>query len=156
MITIEKYNAEMIPELWKVYFTSIRMVCRNDYSKKQIEAWAPESFDLNTFKEKMDKINPFVAMLDEKVIAYSDLQSDGLIDHFYVHGEFQGKGVGTKLMKTILNQGKSYPRLYSHVSHTAKSFFLKHGFSVVKVKHEKIRNMSIENNLMVKENHYDH
>ena len=34
----------------------------------------------------------------------------------------------------------------------AKSLYLKHGFSVVKVKNEEIRGVYIENNLMVKEN----
>lgn len=152
MVTIEKYDAGLILGLWDVYFTSIRTVCCNDYSKEQIEAWAPESFDINLFKEKMNNLNPFVAMLDGKVIGYTDLQEDGLIDHFYVHGDFQGTGAGNKLMESVLVKGESYPKLYSHVSHTAKSFYLKYGFSVTKVKNEEIRGVQIENNLMVKEN----
>ena len=152
MVSIEKYDVEMIPEMWDVYFTSIRMVCSKDYSKEQIEAWAPESFDLNLFREKMDRLNPFVAMLGRKVVGYTDLQEDGLIDHFFVHGEFQGKGAGTKLMEAVLNKGKSYPKLYSHVSHTAKPLYLKHGFTVAKVKNEEVRGVYIENNLMVREN----
>ena len=152
MVTIENYNVEMVTELWDTYFTSIRMVCCKDYSKEQIEAWAPESFDLNIFREKMDKLNPFVAVFSGKVIGYTDLQDDGLIDHFFVHGEFQGKGAGSKLMEAILNKGKSYPKLYSNVSHTAKPLYLKYGFLVEKVKNEDVRGVYIENNLMVKEN----
>ena len=152
MVTIEKYDVEIISEMWDVYFTSIRMVCGKDYSKEQIEAWAPKSFDLRLFREKMDKLNPFIAMSSGKVIGYTDLQEDGLIDHFYVHGEFQGKGAGTKLMEVVLHKGKNYPKLYSHVSHTAKPFYLKYGFSVAKVKNEEVRGVCIENNLMVKEN----
>ena len=102
MITLEEYDSEMAPSLWEVYYTSIRMVCGGDYSKKQIEAWAPESFDLNVFKEKMDKLNPFVAVLDGKIVGYADLQLDGLIDHFFVHGEFQRRGIGRKLMQAVL------------------------------------------------------
>ncbi len=152
MVKIKKYDVEMIPQMWDVYFTSIRMVCSKDYSKEQIEAWAPESFDLALFREKMDNLNPFVAMSSGKVVAYADLQEDGLIDHFFVHGEFQGKGAGKKLMETILNKGNNYPKLYSHVSHTARPLYLKYGFSVEKVKNEEIRGVCIENSLMVKEN----
>lgn len=152
MVTVVKYDAGMIPELWDVYFTSIRMVCSNDYSKEQIEAWAPESFNLNIFKEKIDNLNPFVAVSEGKVVGYTDLQSDGLIDHFFVHGDFQRIGAGTILMEAILNKGKCYPKLYSNVSHTAKPFYLKHGFSVEKVRDEEIRGVFIENNLMIKEN----
>jgi len=108
MVTIEKYEAGLIPGLWDVYFTSIRMVCSNNYKKDQIEAWAPESFDINIFKETMGKLDPFVAMSDRKVVGYTDLQKDGLIDHFYVHGEYQRKGVGKKLMEAVLDKGVSY------------------------------------------------
>lgn len=152
MVIIEEYSSEKILELWDVYFSSIRMVCSKDYSKEQIEAWAPESFDMTIFERKMSILDPFLAICDEKVVGYSDLQSDGLIDHFFVHGDFQEKGVGTRLMNAILDKGESYPKLYSNVSHTAKPFFLKHGFSVVNVKNEEIRGALIENNLMVREN----
>ncbi len=151
-MTVVEYDVEMVPDLWSVYFTSIRMVCSRDYSMEQIEAWAPESLSLNVFREKMDKINPFVAISGGKVVGYSDLQVDGLIDHFYVHGECQGQGVGAELMKAILSKGANYPRLYSHVSHTAKPFYLKHGFSMVKTRKEQVGSVCIENNLMVKEN----
>ena len=152
MFTIEKYDVAMLPSLWDVYFSSIRMVCSKDYSKEQIEAWAPESFDLNIFGEKMDNLNPFVAISNGKAVGYADLQEDGLIDHFFVHGNFQGKGIGGKLMEAILKKGASLPRLYSNVSHTAKPLYLKYGFSIEKVKNEEVRGVYIENNLMVREN----
>ncbi len=150
MITIKRYNAEMVSALWQVYFTSIRMVCCNDYSKQQIEAWAPESLDLNLVKEKMDQIQPFVAISDDEIIGYADLQTDGLIDHFFVHGEYQGKGAGTALMTNILKEGSGLPSLYSHVSHTAKPFYKKYGFLVEEVRQEEVRGCKIENNLMVR------
>lgn len=151
MIKIEKYDVKMIPEIWDVYFTSIRMVCNKDYSKEQVEAWAPVSFDLDLFRKRIDKLDPLVATLNGKVVGYTDLQNDGLIDHFFVHGEFQGKGVGAKLMEAIFIKGKAFPKLYSHVSHTAKPFYLKHGFSFVNVRREYVRGTYIENSLMVKE-----
>jgi putative acetyltransferase len=128
MVNIEKYNDEMAADLWQVYFTSIRMICTKNYSKEQIQAWAPESFDLKLFKDKMEHIKPFVALFNGSIVGYADLQPDGLIDHFFVHGNHQGKGAGTALMKKILDVGGSKPRLYSYVSHTAKSFYLRHSF----------------------------
>jgi len=152
MVSIEKYNAKMVGELWQVYFTSIRMVCIKDYSEEQVQAWAPENFDMNLFQEKMDKIKPFIALLDNKVIGYADLQSDGLIDHFFVHGKYQRRGAGIALMKNILKEGECMPKLYSYVSHTAKPLYINHGFQVEKIRLEEIRGCKIENNVMVKKN----
>ncbi len=150
MITIEKYNSEMVSELWQVYFTSIRLVCSNNYSKEQIEVWAPENLDINLVRQKMDQIKPFVAMLGDKIIGYADLQTDGLIDHFFVHGKYQGLGAGAALMTHIVNEGSHMPKLYSYVSNTAKAFYRKYGFVVKNVRLEKIRGCGLENNLMVR------
>lgn len=147
---IESYKTHMAAELWQVYFTAIRMICIRDYSQEQVRAWAPDSFDPNIFREKMDKLNPFVAVLNGKIVGYADLQANGLIDHFFVHGEYQGRGAGSALMKTILEEGNTKPKLYSYVSHTAKPLYIKHGFVVEETRLEEIRGCKIENNLMVR------
>jgi len=72
------------------------------------------------------------------------------IDHFFVHGEYQSRGVGHLLMEKILHEGMGKERLYSYVSYTAKLFYLRHGFVVEKVRQEEIRGCKIENNLMVR------
>lgn len=123
MISINKFEKEMAVDLWQVYFTAIRLICVKDYSDEQVNAWAPDNFDMKTFKERQEILNPFVAKLGSKVVGYADLQSNGLIDHFYVHGEYQSIGVGDALMNAILEKGHSMTKLYSHVSMTAKPFF---------------------------------
>ncbi len=57
-------------------------------------------------------------------------------------------------MKKILNEGSSKPKLYSYVSHTAKQFYINHGFVLEKVRQEEIRGCKIENNIMVRKNKF--
>jgi putative acetyltransferase len=49
----------------------------------------------------MSSINPFIAATDGVIVGYSDLQSSGLIDHFFCHHNYQGCGVGKALMSQI-------------------------------------------------------
>jgi putative acetyltransferase len=49
----------------------------------------------------MSSINPFIAETDGVIAGYSDLQSSGLIDHFFCHHNYQGCGVGKALMSHI-------------------------------------------------------
>lgn len=148
MVTIEKYESSMAPEIWQVYFTAIRLICISDYSEAQVKAWASDKFDLTLFQEKLDYLNPFVASVQSKIVGYADLQADGLIDHFFVHGEHQSMGVGRALMNAILEKGRNKSKLYSNVSMTAKPFFQHYGFKIEKVQEVEIRGCKIKNNVM--------
>lgn len=148
MVTINKYSDEIAPALWDVFYTSIRLVCVKDYSGEQVAAWAPDEFDQSIFREKMESIKPYIAKIGSDIVGYADLQPCGLIDHFYVHGHHQAKGIGTKLMKMILSEGSSFPKLYSHVSFTAKPFYESYGFQVKKVQELTVRGVILKNNYM--------
>jgi GNAT superfamily N-acetyltransferase len=52
----------------------------------------------------MSSINPFIAATDGVIAGYSDLQSSGLIDHFFCHHNYQGCGVGKALMSQIFSK----------------------------------------------------
>lgn len=148
MVTIEKYTKGIASDLFDVFYTSIRLVCRKDYSAEQVAAWVPKSFETGVFEEKMESIKPFVARIGSDIVGYADMQPCGLIDHFYVHGHHQKKGVGTALIDTILKKGAKLPKLYSHVSFTAKPFYESHGFKVLKVQEFEAKGVVLKNNYM--------
>jgi putative acetyltransferase len=148
VVLIEKFVEGMEKDLREVFFTSIRTTCAKDYSNAQLEVWAPQTYDHNSWNERIRGIRPFVARLDGKIVGYSDLQLDGYIDHFFVHGEFQARGIGTALMSTILKQGAESQFLCSQVSITAKPFFIRHGFEVLKAQEVSIQNIKLKNYYM--------
>src|SRR5690554_6201508 len=86
MITIDAYRPGFDEDLWQVYYTAIRQVCVDHYSRPQIEAWAPDDLDQHIFSSKMRELKPYVAFIGDVIVGYADLQVDGYIDHFYVHG----------------------------------------------------------------------
>lgn len=112
MISIVNYKEGMENDLWNVYFSAIRLVCINNYSLKQVQAWAPDQFNMDIWANKLHELNPFVAKIRSSIVGYADLQQDGLIDHFFVHGEHQSVGVGGLLMKSILQKGQHMEKLY--------------------------------------------
>ena len=134
--------------LFEVFYTAIHQVCSKDYTQEQIEAWAPKSLNRDVWSEKIRQIQPFVAQFGTKIVGYSDLQENGLIDHFFVHGDYQGMGVGHALMTEIIVRGSAMPLLKSEVSHTASEFYEKHGFKIVGEQKIEIRGVELSNNLM--------
>ncbi len=140
------------PVLWALFRSTIRNVSIRDYSPAQVNAWAPADLDEAVWRAKIQTIKPFVAMLGEQIAGYSDLQSDGLIDHLFVHYQYQRRGVATALMREIESRAErnALKVLKAHVSITARPFFEASGFSVAREQGIDIRGERLTNYLMHK------
>lgn len=152
MVIIRNYKESDARALWDIFFHTVRHINSRDYSQEQVEAWAPESFDFDVWKKRMTCLDPFVAEINGNVVGYTDLQSNGLIDHFFCHHKYQGQGVGRALMEHVLASGKQVgiTRFYSEVSITARPFYERFGFSVVQEQLVEVRGQKLCNFVMEK------
>lgn len=153
-IQVRHYQDGDAEFLSQIYYNTIHMVNAKDYSKEQLDAWAPWSSvqDYSGWKEKLEKIKPFVALIGETIVGFAEFELNGHIDCFYVHHEFQGSGIGSALMREIDTEArkKSLPRIYAEVSITARPFFEAKGFHVVKQQTVQIRGAELINFVMEK------
>lgn len=152
MVRIRNYQPNDSKALWEIYFYTVRNINVRDYSQEQVEAWAPSDFDSELWQKCMNRIQPFVAELDDRVVGYTDLQLSGLIDHFFCHHEYQGKGVGRALMEHVFEIGRirGVYRYFSEVSITARPFYEHLGFTVVNEQEVEMRGVKLTNYVMEK------
>ncbi|WP_078927658.1 GNAT family N-acetyltransferase [Vibrio cincinnatiensis] len=152
MIEIRKYQESDALDLWAIFYHTVRNVNLRDYSQAQVEAWAPDGFSSEIWKRQMNLLSPFVAEIDGKIVGYSDLQENGLIDHFFCHHEHQGQGVGRQLMEHVLRMGElqGITRFYSEVSITARPFYERFGFNVIQEQTIEVRGQKLCNFVMEK------
>ncbi|CAG9295960.1 GNAT family N-acetyltransferase [Celerinatantimonas diazotrophica] len=152
MIKIRNYKESDAQALWDIFYHTVHNVNIRDYSKAQVSAWAPDNFDFAIWQRKMNSILPIVAQIDGEIVGYADVQNSGLIDHFFCHYEHQGKGVGRSLMERIMVVGKAkgISRFFSEVSITARPFYEKFGFIVVKEQTVEMRGEKLQNFVMEK------
>jgi len=152
-IIIRQYTCKDAQDLAKIYFHTIHKVNSQDYSEEQINAWAPSSsLETKGWKKKWENLIPIVAQLDDVVVGFVELESNGHIDCFYVHHEYQRCGVGSLLMNEVFNKAKTskLKRVYAEVSITAKPFLESKGFNVVKQQNVNIRGIELTNFVMEK------
>lgn len=138
--------------LRRVFHSAVHRVASADYSPEQIEAWAPDSVDLDGWEQHMQSLNPFVAVEGDEIVGYADIQRSGYIDHFYVSGHHPLRGIGTQLMHALHEEAARFQttELTSHVSKTAQPFFGRFGFQVVEQRSPTIRGVIVPNALMRK------
>lgn len=152
-VTIRKYESTDARALADIYYHTIHCINIHDYSEEQVNAWAPlSSLELDGWENKWAKLAPIVAVMDDKVVGFAEFESSGHIDCFYVHHEYQGRGVGTILLEAIEGEAnkKNIHRIYAKVSITAKPFFESKGFHVIKKQSILIRGCELVNFLMEK------
>ena len=138
--------------LFDIFLSSLYGIASKDYNQKQIEAWASKDRDIKQWNESIRKLNPFVAIIDNKIVGFADLQANGYIDHFFVDSEYARQGIGTSLMEHILCQAKtlSLDELSANVSKTAENLFIKYGFEVIERRFPQRENIILENAFMLK------
>jgi putative acetyltransferase len=119
--------------LQEIYFESTRRLNSKDYTPEQIERWVAKHADLSEWISRLAGTKPLVAVIDGRPVAFAELEADGHIDFFYCHPDWQGIGVGSELMRAIIDEAlRSGVRcLHAEVSVTAEPFFTKKGFETV-------------------------
>lgn len=148
---IRKFREGDERELWNLFYNTIHNVNNQDYDANQIAAWAPDDLDINIAIQKFREIDPFVVIEVGKIIGYADIQSDGYIDHFFCHHDFQRQGVGRMLFAALEKEARERGilKMYSNVSITARPFFEAMGFSVEKEQVLQVKGQGLKNYRMV-------
>lgn len=125
-------------ELAELFFHTIHSINIRDYTEEQIEAWAPQSTFLDPSKVKewtkrFARTKPIIALIEDKIVGFAELEPNGHIDCFYCHHEWIGKGVGSALMQEVYKRAKNNhtKRIFTEASITAKPFFESHHFVII-------------------------
>lgn len=147
---IRRYQPGEEPALFEVYYSAIHLIAVRDYTLEQVQAWAPRELDSELWANRIRGINPFVAELKGELVGYADLQQNGYIDYFFVSGKHGRRGIGSLLMRRLLDEAGliGASELTTDASRTAQPFFARFGFTIAEQRYPKCRGVVIPNALM--------
>jgi putative acetyltransferase len=133
-ILIRNFRTGDEPALRAVFYASVHGLACTNYTREQLDAWAPLEHDRAQWAARMQANQPFIAHVDGSaaIAGLADLQASGYIDQFFVAPAFAGLGVARALMAHLHAQvaQRSIPALQADVSLTAEPFFAASGFVV--------------------------
>ena len=127
---IREYQSSDCEELTKLFYNTVHTVNAKDYTEEQLDAWATGQVDLNKWDQSLREHYSIVAVENEMLVSFGDIDESGYLDHLFVHADYQGKGIGTMICNR-LEQAVS-GNIITHASITARPFFEKRGYRVVK------------------------
>ncbi|AWH83951.1 GNAT family N-acetyltransferase [Flavobacterium album] len=133
--TIRPYRSEDCDAIVQLFRETVHSVNAKDYTKGLLDAWAPAQIDNARWNSVLSaNFTIVVESEDGTIIGFGDIDSTGYFDHLFVHRDFQGQHVATSIANAIetFARKKSFERITVAASITAKPFFEKRGYRIIK------------------------
>lgn len=150
---IRKYRPEDVRILSQLFYHTVHTVNAKDYTPKQRNAWADGKVDLEKWNQSFLEHHTFVAVEllhgKEKITGFGDIDDSGYLDRLYVHKDYQGMGIGKALCRE-LEAAVASKELSTHASITARPFFEKLGYQVVREQQVERKGVLLSNYVMEK------
>ncbi|WP_101876818.1 GNAT family N-acetyltransferase [Lachnoclostridium edouardi] len=147
---IREYRPSDCREIAELFYNTVHTVNAADYSKPQLNAWATGKVDLEKWNSSFQEHNSFVVIEDEIIVGFGDIDKTGYLDRLYVHRDYQGKGVG-RMLCAKLEQMVPGGKITVHASITAKPFFEKRGYKLIKKQEVERQGIFLTNFIMEKQ-----
>ena len=149
-VTLRPYRPEDCPALAALFYETVHTVNAAHYTPAQLDAWAPACGpDLAAWDKSFRAHRTLVAELDGRLAGFGDLDpAAGCLDRLYVHKDLQGRGVATALCNA-LEEAAAGP-VVTHASVTARPFFARRGYRVLRAQQVERRGVTLANYVMEK------
>ena len=128
---IRRYKSVDLRQISRLFYETVHAVNIKDYTKEQINAWATGRIDLKEWDASFQRHITYVVTENDLVVGFGDIDRTGYLDKLFVHKDFQGRGIATAICDRLENEAE-VECIRVHASITAKSFFERRGYRVVK------------------------
>ena len=142
-LVVRPYRPSDCPGLAELFEQTVHGVCGRDYTPRQLDAWADGRVDLAVWDASFRAHTTVVAEWDGVIAGFADLADDGYLDRLYVHKDLQRRGIATALCDA-LPQAR-----WTHASLTARPFFERRGWRVIRQQQVERHGVKLTNFVMV-------
>jgi len=152
-ILIRELKEIDIPECIVLFQNTIHAVNAKDYSPTQLDAWAPKVKPKITPRwQTLSENIAYVAEFENQMVGFGDLTRDGYLDRLFVHKDFQGQGIAAAIVQKLEERANelNLKEITTAASITAKPFFERSGFVVMKDQQVEIHGVKLTNFVMRK------
>ena len=145
---IRTYQSSDCKEITELLYNTVHTVNMRDYTKEQVDVWAPEEPDLDGWNESLLAHYSIVAVEDNKIVGFGDIDETGYLDRLFVHKDYQRQGIASALCDQLEQAASG--RIFVHASITARPFFESRGYRVVKQQQVERKGIFLTNFVMEK------
>jgi len=152
-VVLREYTPTDGADVLRVFYDSVHSVASSDYTKEQLDAWAPDNLGIDYFNSRIQLNNyVVVALYEGAVVGFGASDDKGYFDLLYVHSQYQRIGVASLIadkIEELLFEG-GFSEISVDASITARGFFERRGYLLVAEQHVSLRGQTLTNFSMKK------
>lgn len=121
----------------RLMFDTVHRVNARDYSQAEIQAWVGDAPDPGALRHRLAGSYCQVAEAGGRIVGFGNIDVNGVLDHLFVHADHQGEGVGGALCRRLEPHAATAAAtaITVHASLTARPFFERRGYRIVREEH---------------------
>lgn len=133
-LQLRPFHSEDAEACLSLFRDCVHRVNARDYARDQIEAWASLTIDLDAWRARFDDRFAYVMTEGDGIVGFTDMTRSGHLDRLFVSADHQGCGIARCLLERLLSDAADtrIDEMTTDASITAKPFFERMGFSVVR------------------------
>ncbi len=149
-LVLRPYQEKDCEKLIDLFKNTVETVNSKDYNPDQISAWTSGVHKDRWNKSLMEHVS-LVALMGENIVGFADLdQKKALLDRLYISASHQHEGIATVLCDAL--EGIcAHPEIRTEASITARGFFEKRGYKVLREQQVERKGVLLTNYQMVKD-----
>lgn len=145
---LREYRPADCPQLADLFYHTVHTVNTKDYTEEQVNAWAAGQVDLEAWDRSFREHYTVVAEENGLLVGFGDIDQTGYLDRLYVHKDFQGRGIATAVCNQL--EQAVAGSIVTHASLTARPFFEKRGYTVLREQQVERHGVRLTNYVMEK------
>lgn len=146
-MNIRKYKSSDCDTLSHLFYDTVHSVNAADYTKAQLFAWADNPLKLKTRADDLLRQKTLIAEINGLAVGFGSIDKTGCLDLLFVHKDYLRYGIATALCDE-LEKGFNFATTYASI--TAKPFFEKRGYYILKESIAERGGVKLKNYLMKK------
>lgn len=151
--TVRPLEEKDAPEMQELFQSTVLNVNLRDYTQEEVADWASCGNSLAHWVKLLNE-HRFTGVFNDKgsLVGFSSMNSTGYLHSMFVHKDWQGRGIATRLLAEVEGIARTYgvTVITTEVSLTARSFFEKKGYKVIKEQKCQANRLRLTNFVMKK------
>ncbi len=145
---IREYTPADCKAITELFYNTVHTINAKDYTEEQLNVWAPECADREKWDKSLQAHYSIVAVKNGIIVGFGDIDSTGYLDRLYIHADYQRQGIASAICNQLEQAVQG--TITTHASITAKDFFAKRGYQIIKEQQIERQGIFLKNYVMKK------
>ncbi|MBN1045723.1 GNAT family N-acetyltransferase [Clostridium botulinum] len=146
---IREYTSADCNSLAELFYNTVHSINEKDYNEEQLNVWATGRVNFEAWNRSFLEHFTVVAVDDDVIVGFGDIDKTGYLDRLFVHKNYQKRGIA-KAICDELEKKVNTEKFITHASITARPFFEKRGYRVLKEQQVEREGIILSNYVMEK------